>query len=105
MTLRLKQGKIFTSLDNTQKESAINNNVWQTRDVKNKLSEVIRRAINQGPQVITRHGKKTVVVVSYLEYEHLRKSQSKLSAFFRASPLADIGPTHDQSLPREEMEL
>ncbi len=79
--------------------------VWQIQDAKNKLSEVIQRAINQGPQVITRHGEKTVVVVSYAEYETLRKSQGKLSAFFRASPLAGIDLTRDQSLPREGIKL
>lgn len=81
------------------------NSIWQIQDAKNKLSEVIQRALSQGPQVITRHGEKTVVVVSYAEYETLRKSQGKLSAFFRASPLADIDLARDQSLPREGMAL
>lgn len=77
------------------------NNVWQIQDAKNKLSEVIARALTEGPQLITRHGEKTVVVVSYAEYERLRKSQGKLSEFFRASPLAGIELTHDRRLPRK----
>lgn len=83
------------------------NAVWQIQDAKNKLSEVITRALTQGPQVITKHGEKTVVVVSYTEYEKLRKSQGKLSDFFRASPLAgvDLDLSRDKSLPREGMEL
>jgi antitoxin Phd len=83
------------------------NAVWQIQDAKNKLSEVITRALTQGPQVITKHGEKTVVVVSYAEYEKLRKSQGKLSDFFRASPLAgvDLDLTRDKSLPREGLEL
>jgi prevent-host-death family protein len=83
------------------------NAVWQIQDAKNKLSEVITRALTQGPQVITKHGEKTVVVVSYAEYEKLRKSQGKLSDFFRASPLAgvDLDLTRDKSLPREGIEL
>jgi len=79
--------------------------VWQIQDAKNKLSEVIQLALSQGPQLITRHGEKTVVVVSYAEYEKLRKSQSKLSEFFRASPLADIDLTRDHSMPRHGIEL
>jgi prevent-host-death family protein len=75
--------------------------VWQIQDAKNKLSEVITRALKQGPQLITRHGEKTVVVVSYAEYEKLRKSQGKLSEFFKASPLAGIDLTRDKSLPRQ----
>lgn len=77
------------------------NDIWQIQDAKNKLSEVIARALKQGPQLITRHGEKTVVVVSYAEYEKLRKSQGKLSEFFKASPLAGIDLTRDKSLPRK----
>lgn len=81
------------------------NSVWQIQDAKNKLSEVIQRALSQGPQVITKHGEKTVVVVAYEEYEKLRKSQGKLSEFFHSSPLAGVDLTRDQSLPREGLAL
>ncbi len=77
------------------------NDIWQIQDAKNKLSEVIARALKQGPQLITRHGEKTVVVVSYAEYEKLRKSQGKLSEFFKASPLAGVELKRDKSLPRK----
>jgi len=79
--------------------------IWQIQDAKNKLSEVITRALKEGPQLITKHGEKTVVVISYAEYEKLRKSQGKLSEFFRTSPLAGVDLTRDKSLPRKGMEL
>jgi antitoxin Phd len=81
------------------------NDVWQIQDAKNKLSEVIARAQKHGPQLITRHGEKAVVVVSYAEYERLRKSQGKLSEFFKASPLADVELSRDKSLPRKGFDL
>ena len=81
------------------------NSVWQIQNAKNKLSEVITRALTQGPQLITRHGEKTVVIVSYVEYEKMRKSQGKLSEFFRASPLAGVELSRDKSMAREEIEL
>ena len=81
------------------------NSVWQIQDAKNKLSEVITRALKQGPQLITKHGEKTVVVISYVEYEKLRKSQGKLSEFFHASPLAGIDFSRNKSLPRTGFEL
>ncbi|NCP88599.1 type II toxin-antitoxin system Phd/YefM family antitoxin, partial [bacterium] len=59
----------------------------------------------QGPQLITKHGEKTVVIISYTEYEKLRKSQGKLSEFFRASPLAGLDLSRDKSLPRKGIEL
>lgn len=80
------------------------NDVWQIQDAKNKLSEVISRALKQGPQLITRHGEKAVVV-AYAEYERLRKSQGKLSEFFKASPLASVDLSRDKSLPREGFKL
>lgn len=81
------------------------NTTWQIQDAKNKLSEVIARALKQGPQLITKHGEKTVVVISYAEYEKLRKSQGKISDFFQTSPLAGIDLTRDQSQPRSEINL
>jgi prevent-host-death family protein len=81
------------------------NEIWQLQDAKNKFSEVISRALKQGPQLITKHGKKTAVVLSYSEYEKLRKSQGKLSEFFQNSPLAGIELTRDKSLPREGLDL
>jgi antitoxin Phd len=81
------------------------NGVWQIQDAKNKLSEVITLALTQGPQLITKHGEKTVVVLAYTEYEKLRKSQDKLSEFFRTSPLVDVELSRDQSLPRTGFEL
>jgi antitoxin Phd len=82
-------------------------NTWQLEDAKNKLSEVIERALKQGPQLITRRGEKAVVVISYKEYARMKKSQSKLSGFFRASPLAkvDLNLKRDKSLPREDAKL
>ncbi|MFH1907071.1 MAG: type II toxin-antitoxin system Phd/YefM family antitoxin [Chloroflexota bacterium] len=81
------------------------NTMWQIQDAKNKLSEVIERALKQGPQLITRRGEKTVVVLAFSEYEKMRKSQGKLSEFFRASPLAGIDLTRDESLARDEVNL
>jgi prevent-host-death family protein len=83
------------------------NAVWQIQEAKNNLSEVITLAIKQGPQLITKHGEKTAVVLSYNEYEKLRKSQGKLSEFFSSSPLAGVklNLTRDKSLPRKTLKL
>ena len=83
------------------------NTNWQLQDAKNKLSEVIERALKQGPQLITRRGEKAVVVISYKEYTRMKKAQTKLSEFFRASPLTkvDLNLKRDKSLPREDAKL
>jgi antitoxin Phd len=64
--------------------------VWQLQEAKNKLSEVVDEALKHGPQVITRRGIETVIVLSYAEYRQMALTQKKLSDFFRDSPLADI---------------
>ena len=81
--------------------------VWQIQDAKNKFSEVITLANKQGPQLITKHGEKTAVIISYIEYEKMRKSQGKLSDFFSTSPLAGIqlDLTRNKSLPRRDIHL
>ena len=40
---------------------------WQLQEAKAKFSELVQKAIDEGPQTVTRHGKDAVVVgVSYL---------------------------------------
>ncbi len=38
--------------------------VWQVQQAKNHFSELIERAVNEGPQTVTRHGKPVVRVVA-----------------------------------------
>jgi prevent-host-death family protein len=45
--------------------------VWQLQTAKQKFSEVVSRALDEGPQVITRHGREVVVVLSVDEYRRL----------------------------------
>ena len=41
-----------------------NPRMWSLQDAKNHFSEVVRAAERDGPQIVTRHGKETAVVVS-----------------------------------------
>ncbi len=66
------------------------NSIWQVQEAKNKLSEVIDRALNKGPQIITRRGVEAVIVLSYPEYRKLLSNQTKLTEFFRESPLHGV---------------
>lgn len=64
---------------------------WQLQEAKNKLSEVIDEALQSGPQVITRHGKDTAVLVSIEQYHKMRAKRKGFVQFFRDSPLVDSG--------------
>lgn len=78
-------------------------NTWQLQDAKNKLSELVEKAVNDGPQVITKRGIETAIVLSYRDYRKMVASQKKLSQFFRESPLvgADLDLTRDTSPIRD----
>lgn len=60
---------------------------WPVADAKAHFSEMIDRALAEGPQVVTRKGKRTVVVVPVEEWERRSKRQGNLAEFFAASPL------------------
>jgi antitoxin Phd len=77
--------------------------VWQLQDAKNRFSEVINRALSEGPQVVTRRGEEVAVILSTDEYKRLKKSKSGLLEFFRESPLVgvDLEIERDQSYPRD----
>ena len=63
---------------------------WQLQEAKNKFSEVVDEALKHGPQVITKRGVETAIVLSYAEYRKLQLAQQPLSAFFRESPFAEV---------------
>ncbi len=64
---------------------------WSVADAKAHLSEVIENALHDGPQTITRRGKKAVVVVSADEWEQRTRPKQSLVEFFRNSPLYGSG--------------
>lgn len=68
-----------------------NAKAWTLADAKAHLSEVVENALKKGPQVITRHGKKAVVVVAAEEWERKTQRQGTLADFFAASPLRESG--------------
>jgi len=70
---------------------------WQLQDAKNRLSELVRKAREEGPQVITLHGRDAVVVMSANEFGKLSRPRGSLIDFFRKSPLAGVKLDLDRS--------
>jgi prevent-host-death family protein len=58
---------------------------WTDAEAKAKFSEVIERAQSNGPQIVTRSGRKSVVVVSAEEWERKGKRVGNLSVRIPAS--------------------
>ncbi len=63
---------------------------WQLQEAKNRLSEVVDRALDQGPQMITRRGAETAVVLSIEDYRRINRPETNLVDFLQASPLAGV---------------
>jgi prevent-host-death family protein len=47
---------------------------WDLEEAKANFNKVIEASLSKGPQIITKGGKKTVVIISYAEYLRITKS-------------------------------
>ncbi|MFZ1986736.1 MAG: type II toxin-antitoxin system Phd/YefM family antitoxin [Desulfatitalea sp.] len=76
---------------------------WQLQDAKNRFSEVVQKALKDGPQFVTKHGVETVVIMSVERYRQLAQPRKPLVDFFRESPLAraDLDLERNRDLARE----
>lgn len=72
----------------SRKTSTHESDHWTVAGAKARLSEVIERA-QSGPQIITRHGKPSVVIVSAEEWARKTVRKGTLAEFLMASPLRD----------------
>jgi antitoxin Phd len=62
--------------------------VWTLQDAKNRFSKVVEKAIVEGPQRVTKHGKEAVVIVSSEEWAQIQGRGLSLADFFLNSPLS-----------------
>lgn len=78
-------------------------NVWQLQEAKNKFSNLVDKARHDGPQIVTRHGRESVVVLAIEDYRKLGRPKSDLLSFFKSSPLygLDIDLARDKSSSRD----
>jgi antitoxin Phd len=78
-------------------------NHWQLQDAKNKFSNLVKKAQHTGPQIVTKHGKDAVVVISIDEYKKLIKPKTNLVKIFQSSPLAnaELSLTRNKEIPRD----
>lgn len=81
----------------------MNRSVWQLQEAKNRFSEVVDKALAEGPQTVSRHGKEVVVILSKDDYTRMQTAQLSLVDFFRQSPLVgvELDLERDPSLPRD----
>ena len=76
--------------------------VWQVYDAKARFSELLDAALKDGPQVVTRRGVETAVLVPIDEWKRL-KSESRTNI---KDPLLDPNGPHDLPIvPRRRIKL
>lgn len=78
-------------------------NVWQLQEAKAKFSDVVNEAVQHGPQIITKHGIETALLISINDYKKMNLKKTTLSRFFHNSPLNNIKLDLERSkdIPRE----
>ena len=76
---------------------------WAAAEAKARFSEVMNRALAEGPQTITRKGQEAVGVVSAEEWQRKTKRRGNLAEFFAASPMrgSELRIKRSKDGPRE----
>jgi antitoxin Phd len=77
---------------------------WKLEDAKARLSEVVRLASSEGPQLVTIRGKEAAVVLAPETYRQLlpkTEAQPSLVAFLSGLPLASISIEREKDRGRE----
>ena len=59
---------------------------WPVQEAKQKFSQLVRRAQEDGPQVVTRHGEEVVVVLSAAKFRRLTASKPDFKTFLLSGP-------------------
>jgi prevent-host-death family protein len=78
---------------------------WQVQEAKQRFSALVQRALDEGPQVVTRHGEAVVVVLAVREYERLRQPPIPFNEFLLNGPdLSQLELTRDTT-PARVIEL
>lgn len=74
---------------------------WRLADAKNRFSELVNRALSEGPQRVHRRND-TVVVIAQREYEKLTGDRPSFKELLLAGPgLDDLDLVRDRSPMRD----
>jgi prevent-host-death family protein len=63
---------------------------WQLQEAKAKFSQLVQKAVDEGPQTVTRHGKDAVVVLSFEDYRKLCECKPGLKEVLMSGPEGDL---------------
>ena len=78
---------------------------WQLQEAKQRFSELVRRALEEGPQVVTRRGEEVVVIVGAQEFDRLSRAEEDFKDFLRSAPDLDALEIQRDRHTSREVEL
>ncbi len=75
---------------------------WKLQEAKARFSEVVKICKNDGPQMITVHGKEEAVIISKEDFEKMCLTKQDIVSFIQSSPLngLSIDTNRNKSLTR-----
>lgn len=75
---------------------------WQVQEAKQRFSELVERAVSDGPQIVTKHGRPAVAVVEIGEYRRLSGTTMNFKEFLMSAPdFSMLDLERSKELPRE----
>jgi prevent-host-death family protein len=75
---------------------------WQLQEAKQKFSELVRRTLEEGPQVVTKHGEEVVVVVPVEEFRRMSGKKPTFKEYLLSGPdLSVLDLERLKELPRD----
>ena len=78
--------------------------VWQLAEAKNRFSEVVRLALQEGPQKVTRRGD-AVIVLSEAEYRRLSGEKPSFLEYLASGPSLEGLDLSRDSSPMRDVDL
>ncbi len=78
---------------------------WQLQEAKQKFSQVVQRARDEGPQLVTRHGEVVAVVLSAEKYRELTEGEQDFKDFLLSGPDLSVLELERSSDGPRELEL
>jgi prevent-host-death family protein len=75
---------------------------WTASEARREFGQVVQRALDEGPQIVTRHGREVVVVLAAAEYRRLTGDRPSFKTFLLTGPdFSVLDLTRDSDGPRE----
>jgi prevent-host-death family protein len=78
---------------------------WPLQDALSRFSELVQKALDEGPQAVTRRGQEVVIVVPAAEYDRLTGRIPDFKELLMSAPDLSILEIHRSKEPAREIDL